>query len=412
MAPRGEEAKVSKKAKMLDWDWIKGKNQITKYITMVSLQYGFDFSGLDPKLLEEDELQKIIPIVTEFVPNEEEDLANLIALFKVTSAALKSRDEDLNEAIEALDNKEADREMKNENKKLKKEIKELKKDNKELDKQVKRLQTAKHEGGTDAALEDLLAVEQALEQAQKENREMEKDLERERRLKEDSEKKIKLLNMEKGQLQRDVDSLRDELENTRKTEEGGSASGILDEGDERRSREMEETIRMKNKQIQSLLEEVEEVEREGAEYQTKLIELRDQMSETTKQMNAMTGEYVAMKESAQHYDSLISGLQKENERVRGLLEEMLEEKKFKDKQMDEVEAEVEKRIDQMKNILEFKEATIEELRSRLNRANLEGAGMGGQDPQSVENVAMLTKALRERDEQIEQLQESLSQASR
>ena len=139
---------------------------------------------------------------------------------------------------------------------------------------------------------------------------------------------------------------------------------------------------------------------------------KTQMSETTKQMNAMTGEYVAMKESALHYDSLISGLQKENERVRGLLEEMLEEKKFKDKQMDEVEAEVEKRIDQMKNILEFKEATIEELRSRLNRASLEGTGMGGQDPQSVENVAMLTKALRERDEQIEQLQESLSQASR
>ena len=93
-----------------------------------------------------------------------------------------------------------------------------------------------------------------------------------------------------------------------------------------------------------------------------MIELRDQMSETTKQMNAMTGEYVAMKESAQHYDSLMNGLQKENERVRGLLEEMLQEKKLKDKQMDEVETEVEKRIDQMKHILEFKEATIEELR--------------------------------------------------
>ena len=58
-------------------------------------------------------------------------------------------------------------------------------------------------------------MEQALEQAQKENREMEKDLERERRLKDDSEKKNKLLNIEKGQLQRDVDSLRDELENVR-----------------------------------------------------------------------------------------------------------------------------------------------------------------------------------------------------
>ena len=44
---------------------------------------------------------------------------------------------------------------------------------------------------------------------------MEKDLERERRLKDDLEKKNKLLNIEKGQLQRDVDSLRDELENVR-----------------------------------------------------------------------------------------------------------------------------------------------------------------------------------------------------
>ena len=66
----------------------------------------------------------------------------------------------------------------------------------------------------------------------------------------------------------------------------------------------------------------------------------------------------------------------------------------------------------MKHILEFKEATIEELRSRLNRAKLEGGLGSGQDPQTMENVAMLTKALRERDEQIEQLQENLSQASR
>ena len=94
-------------------------------------------------ILEEDDLQQLIPIVTEFIPNEKEDLENLLCLFKVTAAALKSRDEDLNEAIEALDNKEADKEIKNENKKLKKEIKELKKETKEIDKKLKKLQTAK-----------------------------------------------------------------------------------------------------------------------------------------------------------------------------------------------------------------------------------------------------------------------------
>jgi regulator of replication initiation timing len=85
-----------------------------------------------------------------------------------------------------------------------------------------------------------------------------------------------------------------------------------------------------------------------------VVELRDQMAETTKQINAMTGEYVAMKESAHHYDSLITSLQQENDRVRGLLEELVQDKKNKEKQMDQVEAEVEKRIGQMTDILEFK----------------------------------------------------------
>ena len=70
-------------------------------------------------------------------------------------------------------------------------------------------------GGGDEALDDLLAVEQSLEQAQKENRQMEKDIERERLLKEDLQKKINLLNVENEQLQRDVESLRDEMENIR-----------------------------------------------------------------------------------------------------------------------------------------------------------------------------------------------------
>ena len=109
------------------------------------------------------------------------------------------------------------------------------------------------------ALHDIWELEQTLEQSQKENREMEKDLDRERRNKDDLEKQIKLLNMEKGQLKGEVDTLRDELENVRKGDDVGSSSGIMDEAEEKKFREMEETVRMKNKQIQSLLEEIEQV---------------------------------------------------------------------------------------------------------------------------------------------------------
>ncbi len=72
------------------------------------------------------------------------------------------------------------------------------------------------------------------------------------------------------------------------------------------------------------------------EYQNKVIELRDQMSETTKQMNAMTGEFVAMKESSAQFESLVTGLQNENERLRALVEEQLRDKKKRDEQFDEV----------------------------------------------------------------------------
>ena len=392
MPPRGEDEAItiSEEAAM-DWPWLE---------------------GLHPKQLEEDDLQRLVPILSEFNAETENETSHLICLFKLATSALQSRDSDLNEAIEALDEQEANQEIKVENKKLKRENKELKKDNKELDKQLKRFQKAKTEGGGDEALADLLAVEQALEQATKENRQMEKDIERERLQKGDLEKKINLLNVENEQLQRDVESLRDELDNVRnkETEESEALGKSLDEIEEKKIREMEETVRMKNKQIQALLEDIDQVEKESVEYQNKVVELRDQMAETTKQINAMTGEYVAMKESAQHYETLIGGLQKENDRVKGILEEMLQDKKIKERQMDEVETEVEKRIEKMRDILNFKEATIEELRARLNRAALEAAN---QEPsQNRENVSMLTQAIRDRDEQIEKLQEKLSEASK
>lgn len=120
-----------------------------------------------------------------------------------------------------------------------------------------------------------------------------------------------------------------------------------------------------------------------------------------------------MKEAAQHYSTIITNLQEENDRVKGLLEELMEDKANREKQIDQVEAEMEKRVEQMKQILEYKEASIEELRARLNRAHLEG-NIGDQtsQQQGQENVVMLTQALRDRDEQIEQMQEKLAEASR
>ena len=76
----------------------------------------------------------------------------------------------------------------------------------------------------------------------------------------------------------------------------------------------------------------------------------------------------------------------------------------------------------MRSLLEFKDATIEELRSRLNKC-----GIGGEDPGTGktksqdtfiggenyrENIALITTALKEREDQIEELQEKVAQASK
>ena len=398
MAPRGDSsaASVSEAAlSNLEWPWL---------------------TSLNPKQLEESDIERLISTFdpTSLNLEDDNDVDHLKCALHLVSSALKSRDTDLNEAIDHLNDKEVDKEVKDENKKLKKELKEMKRENRELDKQLRRFQKAQKEGDGDEALQDLLAVEQSLAAAQNENRQMEKDLERERLLKEDLEKKINLINVEKSQLAGDVESLRDELEQARTGTGPGpknnAGNDFTDDLEERKVRDLEETVRMKNKQIHSLLEDIEQVEKESVTYQNKVVELRDAMAETTSQMNVMTGEYVAMKESSQHFESLIGGLQKENDRLRGLLEEMLEDKRTKEKQMDQVETEVDKRFQQMKEILQTKEASIEELRARLTRTTLlEG---NEQNLSDQKNASMLSQALRERDEQVEQLQDQLTQASK
>ncbi len=101
--------------------------------------------------------QRLVPVVTEWDPDGA-DGDNLTIMFKLVASALKIRDSDLNEAMEALGEKEAGSEFKEENRKLRKEIKDLKKENKELDKSLKRVQKIKSEGGGDEALEVVMVT--------------------------------------------------------------------------------------------------------------------------------------------------------------------------------------------------------------------------------------------------------------
>ena len=59
----------------------------------------------------------------------------------------------------------------------------------------------------------------------------------------------------------------------------------------------------------------------------------------------------------------------------------------------------------------YKDAKIEELNARLNRAVV-SSGSKGDTESSKQNVAVLTKAIQERDEQIDKLQDELKDAAK
>ena len=65
----------------------------------------------------------------------------------------------------------------------------------------------------------------------------------------------------------------------------------------------------------------------------------------------------------------------------------------------------------MKSICNYKDAQIEELRSRLNRAVVARDNRSETDA-TRQNIAVLTKAIKGRDEQIEKLQDQMKDASK
>lgn len=119
MAPRDEGGGAID----VDWDWI---------------------DGLDPKNLDDEDIGKLVPILSDCDPDPE----RVNHLFLLAARALKSRDSDLTEAIEEL--KVKDEEMEEEKT-------EMKKENKELKAQVKKLKKAKSATG-DEALEVTFGV--------------------------------------------------------------------------------------------------------------------------------------------------------------------------------------------------------------------------------------------------------------
>ena len=116
------------------------------------------------------------------------------------------------------------------------------------------------------------------------------------------------------------------------------------EVDIKRVKDLEDNMRLKNKQIHQLLEDIEHLEKDNEAYQEKVSDLRDDLSEATRQINLITGEYVSLKNSLADTKNLIDTLQQDNSNLKTKLEDQYKEKTKRDKQIEEISFQVNPQI--------------------------------------------------------------------
>lgn len=312
--------------------------------------------------------------------------------FTLVQAVMRLKNDEAEEALEQFEKIE---DMREENDRLNTALNKLK---------------GKH-GDQEANIEELLETERDLQELTKEFQAQTKEIEKVRADRDFLENKVEDLEKEKKKLKREMQSMENELRESKRADDSPSKADDEDEVDPRRVKDLEDNMRLKNKQIHQLLEDIEHLEKDNEAYQEKIGGLRDDLAEATRQINLITGEFVLMKNSMADTKTLIDTLQGDNTKLKLKLEDHLKDKARRDKQIEEISIQVDGKVEEMKNICSYKDAQIEELRSRLNRAVVSSGGTADTEA-SKQNVAVLTKAIKERDEQIEKLQDKLKDASR
>ena len=211
-----------------------------------------------------------------------------------------------------------------------------------------------------------------------------------------------------------VTSLEADLEELRSREggdEGEPSNQDEQEVDLKRMKELEDNMRLKNKQIHQLLEDIDQLEKDNGNLQDKVVNLRDELAEATRQIGTITSEYVAMKAGQADKAALVETLQQDNSSLRVQLEDQYQEKARRDAQIQEISAQVDGKVEELKSIVNFKDAQIEELRSRLNRAVVT-KDIVSENENSRQAVACLTRALKERDVEVERLGKEVEAAAK
>ena len=171
------------------------------------------------------------------------------------------------------------------------------------------------------------------------------------------------------------------------------------------SLEAKENIREKNHLLNAALDENRHLSERCVQLEDELLRLQTEMKEGEIEIKKTTDEYLRFQQLLKQHDDTADARDRENGMLKGQIEELLKQIKSKSNADDEIMSHVDEKVREWTVILAEKDDTILHLQRQVMkmREDLVAANMDSER----KSVAVLSKALDDRDKQIEMLSSQL-----
>ncbi|XP_071534786.1 centrosomal protein of 290 kDa-like isoform X2 [Panulirus ornatus] len=160
------------------------------------------------------------------------------------------------------------------------------------------------------------------------------------------------------------------------------------------------------------MDDLQACENDRANLRSCVTELEDRLAEATEEINNITSDYVAMKESHTHARESLALAHEEIEGLRSHIEELTVEKAHIQQNYNELSEAVDARVDKLKVVVSHREEELQRIRSELHQRSSIAPGTMQQAENDLSRILQLEQDVKERDTEIACLGEQLAEASR
>ncbi|KAK3096658.1 hypothetical protein FSP39_002154 [Pinctada imbricata] len=354
-----------------------------------------------PDSLSDDDVDDFYQKLVDYDPEDVTEVGKLQKLFVMSKAIMRSKHEACEEVMAEYEKEVAASAKKEE---------QFKKDEEKLKKKVDELEKYGGEdggkGGTAARVlrDNLRELEEQNSQYQQEVKDLQRDLANEKRAAEKYSERISELEKVQKDLREDNDQLRQDS-NEYKMQLQSQRENL----ESRRGEDQDFRVKLqkKNHDLAEALEELQNLTDLNEEYQKKIGDLQAQIEDATANIDRTTEDYLKLKQVLQQSDAVTDKLREDNEVLKAQVQDLNEQVQSKTDADDAIMVAVNNKVEEWKEIMQEKDQVILELQEQAiyQREQLIAATMDSDKA----SVAALSKVVKEKDRQIEELTEQIKQ---